>query len=284
MTEESWVPLSRRGQPHAAEALHEGVPPWLVQSMWDWVRRRITVTDARGFKQGPSQASLQRLERRLRIQLVWQHGISGAFSRLEVMARSDEKLLLDLVDALLSDMHPVALRQSGQAASLERELLEGGSAWRVGVYGERLELQSRVDETVTAAARNAMEAAGGAGEHLAKAWAEAYGISPDPTAAYAEAVKAVEAAAQPVVTPEDSKATLGKMITALGAKPDKWSVVLPGGAGLVRQMADGLWKGQTDRHGGPDPTPVTQEGAEASVHLAVLLVQWFNAGAIGRAD
>jgi hypothetical protein len=47
-----------------------------------------------------------------------------------------------------------------------------------------------------------------------------------------------------------------------------------------------LWlleRGQTDRHGGIDPTRhISQEAAEAAVHLATTLVQWFSAGHIRR--
>lgn len=276
-----WAPLSRRGEPRA-EALHDGVPPWLAQSLWEWVRGHIEFRDELGQRHIDNKGLL-RLERRLQMRLNWRGGPIGALMDLEASAGASESLLLDLVDAQLDDL---SADSDGVAVAnhLERVLVEGGSAWGVALRGERLGLERRVDETVTAAAQATMGAPGAAGEHLTRAWAEVYGRSPDPTAAYAAAVKAVESAAQPVVTPEDSKATLGKMIAALGDKPAKWGTVLPGGAGLVRQMAEGLWKGQTDRHGGSDPTPVTQDGAEAAVHLAVLLVQWFSAGAIRRGD
>ena len=46
-----------------------------------------------------------------------------------------------------------------------------------------------------------------------------------------------------------------------------------------------LWKGQIDRHGTDDastPLSVSQAEAEAAVHLAVTLVQWFTSGAVSR--
>ncbi len=284
--ESRWVPLSRRGQADA-EALHEGVPPWLRQSLWDWVYGLITGTTELG-QRFPDKPLLQRLERRLKTQFQWGQGVSGAVKNLAGKASIDEEFLLDLVDALLVDINPDF---EGAAAGeyLESVLVEGGSVWGVAVRDGRLGLERRVDETVTAAAREVIGASGAAGEHLTRAWTEAYGRSPDPSAAYSEAVKAVEAAAKPTLTPKDDKATLGKMVPALRDGEGKWDVVLAARPEFnkveaVRLMADLLWQGQTDRHGRPDPRPVTQEQAEAAVHLAVLLVHWFSSGVVRRVE
>ena len=46
-----------------------------------------------------------------------------------------------------------------------------------------------------------------------------------------------------------------------------------------------LWKTQHDRHGSDDeetPLHVAQGKAEAAVHLAITLVQWFRSGAVAR--
>lgn len=52
---------------------------------------------------------------------------------------------------------------------------------------------------------------------------------------------------------------------------------------VVRLMADLLWRGQIDRHGrNPLLGAVTQEEAEAAVHLATVVVQWFTAGSVRR--
>jgi hypothetical protein len=283
--ESTWVPLSRSGQPEAV-ALHEGVPGWLRQSLWDWVRAciRKQASDRHSYY---STETLRRLERRLRIERSWSSGASGAVSLLADTLAADETLFLDVVDALLDDIYAPPSGRSGTADRLERALLEGGSAWRVARRRGRYRLERRVDETVTAAAEGAMDAPGAAGAHLAKAWTEAYGRSPDPSAAYGHAVKAVEAAAKPVVLPADDKATLGKMVPALRDKPQKWDVVLAAApdfdrVAVVRLMAELLLQGQTDRHGEPDQVPVEQEQAEAAVHLAALLVRWFTAGAIWR--
>jgi hypothetical protein len=51
----------------------------------------------------------------------------------------------------------------------------------------------------------------------------------------------------------------------------------------VADMLDLVWKGQSDRHGSPDltaPISVSQEQAEAAMHLAVTVVQWFTTGVV----
>lgn len=234
------------------------------------------------------RGELLRIERRLDIGLDWQNGSRSAGRSLAKRVEADGELLLDLIDLLLSDLSEY-WDGPDVTAKLEAILAEGRSAWRVAERDGRMALERRVDATVTAAAEVAMETPGSAGAHLSRAWSRAYSREPDPSAAYAEAVKAVEAAAKPTVTPKDDTATLGKMLPALRDRPEKWNVVLAAAppfdkVAVVRLMAELLWQGQTDRHGRPESVPVTQEQAEAAVHLAALLVQWFTAGSIRRGD
>jgi hypothetical protein len=293
--EPRWVPLSKRRDVAAMDrhrTLYEGVPPWLKHSLWDWVAAQLRYfSDA--FTETWNREALKRIERKLQIELAWSATLSSgadvAAHSLESRVKSDDIVFLDLIDLLVSEIAvpPRSQRLPSEAAELDSLLLEGGSLWRVGRHGRKLGLERRVDETVTSATREAITTPGTAGDHLSKAWKEAYGRSPDPSAAYAEAVKAVEAAAKPVVTPNDDKATLGKMVPALRDRPDKRDAVLAAEpafdkVAVVSVMAEFLWQGHTDRHGTPDRVPVTQEQAEAAVHLAALLVQWFTAGSIWR--
>lgn len=122
--------------------------------------------------------------------------------------------------------------------------------------------------------------AGSPGEHLATAWSLAYGRTPDPVKAYSEAIKAVEAAGTPVISPKNHKATLGTLIRDVGATPQKWNFAIarPKGDSVedVRQLMSLLWDGQTSRHGGIASTPPeTPEAARAAVHIAATLVQFF---------
>ena len=121
------------------------------------------------------------------------------------------------------------------AAELREILDRSESAWTVGIDHESLWcLKRRVDATILAAANEEMEQRSNAAEYLRRAWHHVYGRNPNPSTAYHDAVRAVEAAARPVVTPNDGQATLGKMIPALKDKPGKWDTVI-GDVDTVRE-------------------------------------------------
>jgi hypothetical protein len=129
-------------------------------------------------------------------------------------------------------------------------------------------------------------APGSAGDHLVAAWNAAYGRTADPVRAYSEAIKATEAALTPRILPKDAKATLGKLIAAVTAKPEKWQFVLGDDqVQVVLAMMRVLWNGQSSRHGGVAPTRhETVEESQAAVHLAATLVQFGTSSAIDFAD
>jgi hypothetical protein len=117
--------------------------------------------------------------------------------------------------------------------------------------------------------------------------------NPRPSEAYSEAVKAVEAAAIPVVTPYDQKAPLGKIIGEMRSSPGRYSTAFADAADLGRTTItpveaviatlDLLWKNHTDRHGVPGPIkPVTPEKAENAAYLALLLARLFTTGGARR--
>jgi hypothetical protein len=54
-----------------------------------------------------------------------------------------------------------------------------------------------------------MAESGRAGDLLSNAWRSVYGRHPDASSGYRYAVRAVEAAADPVVSPNNASATLG---------------------------------------------------------------------------
>jgi len=96
---------------------------------------------------------------------------------------------------------------------------------------------------------------------------------------------AVEAAAKPVVTPNDSQATLGRMIGSIRATPNQWTFAL-GKPEDVAATAGLLWENHR-RHGTDDrqaPMGMSQDEADAGVHLALALVRWFVGGAFARAQ
>lgn len=277
-----WRPLSKRDD-ESYDALHEGVPAWLVSSLLEFVVGSLSIVSGRGLE--GNRQKLQEVERKLRVPLDWSEGANSALSSIRRNVDNRE-YFLDLVDLLLWNLSPYVA--AGVADDVERRFKEGGSAWSVSRSDDdHFQLMRRLDETVVASAKVVMSASGRAGKHLAKAWTEVYGRHPDASTAYREAVRAVEAIAGPIILPNDPKATLGMMIAAMRDAPQKWQVVLQPSSGdavlMVMETMRLLWISQLDRHGTADesiPLHVSVEEAEAAVHLAVTLVHWFHSGAI----
>lgn len=176
------------------------------------------------------------------------------------------------------------------AAELKRILDQGGSVWDVTTSeeeGQPYRLTRRVAGPVVEAIAEVGSVSERAGAHLSEAWAQLLGVHPDPSAAYQSAVAAVEVAAKPVVSPNNSSATLGTMRGQLRADvrddPNSWTFELGGNVQLVIDMMSALWENQL-RHGDEAaPMSETQEQADAAVHLALTLVRWFTTGAVRRA-
>jgi hypothetical protein len=313
-----WQPLSTRNVKRSpvADALHDGVPAHLAQPMLHWLNSIFD--DDYGHRSYRDVSDMERWAHRIaaRVRLDIQrfrlneHGnISGpvenpyrgnnpASQTILAVAKRDVRRsrfsslfgrrssrnatrFLDIIDAALADGVKME-----KAIELERLLADGGSAWRVA--DDNKGLQKRVDPTALEALQAISDTT--AGIHLSAAWTAAYGRHPIPSRAYSEAIKAVEAACIPVVLPgaQGAKATLGKVIIALNNHQQDWQLAIlssgaPADISPLLAMLRLLWQGQTDRHGGSTPTiPVTAQAAEAVVHLAVTLVQWFQSGAIQR--
>lgn len=284
----NYRPLSRRGQKEPRlDALHEGVPAHLLEPLRDWV-------NAFALQDSPIRFA-ERAQLKMRLEQPFDLS-RERYARESVLGRMNEseEFALDIVDFVLQ--HPEYIT-SGQsrfrtpeerrrrtavaAAMLERKLEEGGSAWEVTTLdNEHWQLTNRtagpVKETIIDLPANR------AREHLVIAWNKLSGRDADSSTAYREAVRAVEAAAKPIVTPKDPRATLGKVISVLKDKPQNWQFVL-GDTQKVISMAELLWTSQLDRHGTNDesvPLKVTKEQADAAVHLAITLTRYFVGGGI----
>jgi hypothetical protein len=174
------------------------------------------------------------------------------------------------------------------ALQLKQILEDGGSAYTVNVHWpERTQLTTRVDPTITHAATQTMANADPTtGQLLRDAWNHAYGINPDPTAAYREAVRAVEQIAGPLVLPNNHKPSLGTVRKHLLDAHSKWEFVLVDdrGNGTVEPLValmERLWNGQVSRHGGgPGNRDQTLGEGQAAVHLAATLVQLLATSAL----
>jgi hypothetical protein len=267
----NWKFLSRRGAGVEAEALFEGIPGHLWAALEEW------------FEEASTEDRVRSIALRTRVVLA-----PSDFRSLLRVARVDygEEKALDVIDAMLYEggENPGPRPGVDFSAVLDDILQRGGSAWRVSSDGERLE--RRVDPSVSDALDKAIEIGEdtSAGQHLSNALVAAYSRQPDPSKAYGESIKAVEAAAAQVVTPNDLKATLGTIIGEMRTNPAAYEFAIsPGDADTVLAMMASLWKGQTDRHAGNQPTvPITPEAGEAAVHLAAALVHWLASGAVRR--
>lgn len=306
----TWQPLSVRGRGVAvSETLYEGLPPHLRAPVLHWFECQF---DDSSFEPDLSfrlslnheamEARALRIANRLRWKLerTGEGGVFGAsyFKAILAMSRNaDDMQMLDLVDAALAERNdPAAInwgrdgKRSGvpnTPEDLNVILLDGGSAYQVNDSGSGLE--RRVPEVVKEAARSASESSAASRTHLEAAWAAAYGRRPEPTVAYAEAVKAIEAAIIPLVLPNDPQATLGKALAHLRNNPDLWQLSILDSKGDPAEIEPlvGLlrlvWQGQRDRHAGTRTAiAVTPEAAETAVHAAAMIVYWLSRSGLQR--
>ena len=192
--------------------------------------------------------------------------------------KTDDTHVLVALDAAL---YQLAGKDRLALASLGDLLEAGGSAWTVRADGCGLEkrVPDEIRTAATVAVSSATRVSPDAAEHLTKAWTAIYGVKPDPSEAYAEAVRAVESAAGRLVEPNNSKATLGTINGTIRANQGTWSIAItdnrgqPIDGGPVLAMQELLWRGHTDRHGANPTIKVTSEAAGSAVHLAALLAR-----------
>jgi hypothetical protein len=263
-------------------ALVEGTPPYLLGPLKTWLYEVIL-----GARFVETRTALQLKLRRTDI-------VEDRPATMKIILEGDE--LLEAIDATL-DLHAWIRHDSSRKdmrewwadrlMKLKQTLTEGGSVWQLN---DNLDgLTNRVNETVAQAVRTTMsDAKGDASTHLRKAWDAAYGFHPDPTVAYSEAVKAVEAITIPAVLSKDKDATLGKVLGEMRGTRAKWTLTIDDKAGqpasgdAVIELIALLWHGQRDRHSGPGMKLATPEVAQMAVHTAATLVQWFTSGNVHR--
>lgn len=193
-----------------------------------------------------------------------------------------ERIDWDGVDAILGGIGDFYL----DPESLEEILEAGGCAYKVsetvtGHFG----LVERVPGEIADRAEALVAEDANSSRYLAEAWALLYDRARrnDAGAIFA-AGKAVESAAQPVISPKDASATLTKMAGVIrdGAGKNKWTLH-HSTFDVLQQRMKSIFEAQ-ERHGAPDgqepEQPPTREQAEAVVHDAFTLVHWFRSGVI----
>ena len=292
MTDEPWRPLGVETDSEVAayDALHDDVPDWLSSSYWAWVRDAMTIH--RSYSDGSGRVLM--LDTDLAEAMCETLQIVLPNLRSVRVDRDIGTRQLGTATTTLQQ-HPAPLQiadyrlaHGGHAApdALDAVLKRGKSAWVVGTRSGRAGLVRRVPLGVQVVADSVMARAGRAGVRLAQ---QVYGVAPNPSEAYRLAILAVEDAAVPVVSPTNSRATLGTVLQQLHDQGD-WQLPVERehekapSREVIVSMVRLLWHGQHDRHGGQPSSPgnVSIEEATIAVTLAVLLVQWFDAGLVSR--
>ena len=219
-------------------------------------------------------------------------------SDLKDFAFQDPNVLLDMVDWILREQHNESIRKrrnllfltdpfgkiriDAAIDDMRSLLLDAGSAWKVAEPPDHLEL--RVLESLEEVFRTAVSEDDEISQHLTNAWDAASRRNvPSIDEAYRNAVKAVESVLVQIVTPADPKPSLGKMISALRDKPEKWETRFRGveSVNALAATLDELW--MTDsRHAGMPPNSLEQ--AQDAVAIAVAVVSLVRRGFLTRVD
>lgn len=281
----SWVPMGMTPEEHAV--LVDGVKPWMRDDMTAWLFLAVTLPGASRERRNDIDLVMD-FDRRARSKDPLATYLRRGFRQLEQELWIDDDKYIRFLDFLVWIKSQDLATHRDLLNALDAVLLAGGSRWKVGTRRQGPGLEDRVPLGVQEAADAVMSYPGHAGELLSEAWHAAFGLTPDFEKAYAKSIKAVEAAAIPVVSPKNTSATLGTVVGQMRGDGD-WKLDLTREHGthtsqhVVLGMVQALWTGQNDRHAGQAGyRPSSQAEAEAAVMLAIPLVQWFASGAIQR--
>lgn len=264
----AWTPGLRKAA-RELEAPYDDVPDHLRQPLTAWAMSILT----------SGQYTETDRYRRLALHMRFPAQADGYSGVTELRyACASGTFVLDLIEAELE-----IFDFPSSALDLSRLLDEGNSVYRVA--SDRRGLEVRVAPGVREAVAAVVDSAtGNEGDHLALAWNAAYGRTPDPVRSFSESIKAVEHAMAPLISPGNTRQTLGTMLRDIRAKPAKWAFVIESKTSspdVVVSMMSSLWDGQTSRHGGAASQPESPDAARAAVHLAASLVQFSVSGAFG---
>jgi hypothetical protein len=269
------------------DTLHDGVPPWMLGPLARWLEPMLIATDDLGERH-PNDQSIEALEMNCRLlgPLNRHHPVSDLMSLIE----DDPGLGIRVIEYVIGTFYivddPPHHIGNVNLAPLEQILADSGSVWEVtaldvkdGRAGEKHLVLTRRDLAETKLAITDIRAQDDrVGSFLADAWKAVAAREPRPVEAYDKAVKAIEAAAQPVILPNNAVATLGQIIAAMNDKPSKWTFAL-GDLETVIAMMKQVWTNHF-RHGTQARGDHTPQEADAAVHLALPLVRFFVGGLI----
>lgn len=266
---ERFVPLSVRMGQREPFGETVGVPLYLRHGLERWL-------DAWAENRFPYQQDqlAELIQAKLRLDLP-----DSRWWCLRDAMKSDPKLYLDVIDFVVSLSGEPALQW------LEEELLwEVAHEYRVDYANRRL--VKRVDETVYGAYLKAATPIDQASELLREAWAASYAREGrDPAVAWDKAVAAVEAILAPIISPNDAKATLGKLRAALRDTPTRFECDIPhpdDSSGAEQLLAAlGAIQFRPGRHGG-DGRECDPAHSVATILQAVTIIGWVREGLVRR--
>ena len=269
---QQYVPLSKRDgkDERDYDVLHEGAPRWMRKQLLEWLNRNLHSSAPDGHWY---EAALNEMELDLKLPISEGRDLLPACS-------DDELLLLNVINWMLE--HPEHRSYEEVVADI---LDRGGSAWQVVWADGAARLERRVVRALSELAHRVMAVGDVSGQHLQNAWREAWGINGSANEAYDQAVKAVEAALVPLVSPKNGKATLGTIILEMTSKPERFKVRLEPrrGADATRAFIgqlEVLWQSHR-RHGEPNAVvQMSVDEARDAVSLAAQVVDWIQRRAL----
>jgi hypothetical protein len=276
---DNWVPFGLSpGDAEQYKVLVDGVPRPLREPIITWFKHILS----HGKSDVLLNSRTQYLEMLTGVRMgIPDHTFCRWSDYTRILREMEGQALLRVVDAALA-----AEWYGTQTEKLDEALKLCRSKWETGTRMGKAGLVAREPEGVQDMVESTITSSGTAGQILARAWSKVHAFTPDFSGAYADAVRAVETAAQPLVEPTNAEATLGSMASVMRNQAD-WRLPLrehqysPTAEMLVHMMRS-LYRGHVDRHGKDDYRDVSQEEARAGVALAATLVSWFASGAVQR--
>lgn len=259
-----FVPLSVRRGKREPFRLHEGIPVHMQGLVSEWFDDALSANSQEETVNVRWAVNLLQLP----------YDVATVHDLLTDLDREID-MKLDLMDMLVQRLRRTRV-------GLARILDTGGSAWRVDEGG--LGLLRRVPDEAQAAYERALSREDLSSEHLGDAWRHAFGRSQDAGDAWHDAIRAVEAALHPIVTPESTKSTWGSIRGDLRKAPEgKFVVRAPGDDPMknLLMMLDCLMY-EDGRHGSDERVP-SIETARIAVLQATAIVAAVGEGLIERA-
>lgn len=169
---DEYTPLGVRSGAIDPDALHEGVPQWLGQSLKDWAEDALDVDTGRG--RGLSAERLRTIERHCKVALSWGTPTNRYALRSFLLMADGPTLqqqFLWAVDYLCTVARPWEL------TALESILKQGGSAWRISTVGTP-HLERRVPDSAASSAVAATRSSGCSGTPWSRCGGSWSGSSP----------------------------------------------------------------------------------------------------------